>query len=171
MLQSYLKLYDLVYEVLNCNSNQGQWVWLNSLRCWWVSGAGGSPAHSCFRGALLVGVQPQRSRSDLARTTYKGGRPPWACPEGASSPLEEEAKKQSQERFPSQRRARDQSSGLLTLVDRCLQITFIPSTGLESTWLKSKSYTNTGLLGNMEQAFKLSQPQSPIQVLTKTDPA
>lgn len=66
---------------------------------------------------------------DLARMTYKGGRPPWACPEGASSALEEEAK-QSQERFPSQRELGISHPGLLTLVDRCLQITFVPSTGL-----------------------------------------
>lgn len=171
MLQSYLKLYDLVYEGLNCNSNQGQWVWLNSLRWRWVSAAGGSPAPSFLGGALLLGVQPQRSRSHLARRTYKGSRPPCACPEDASSAVEGEAKKQSQELFPSQKRARDQSSGLLTLVDKCLQITFVPSTDLESTWLKSKSYTNTGLLCNLGQPFKLSQPQSPIQVLTGTDPA
>ena len=171
MLQSYLKLYDLVYEGLNCNSNQGQWVWLNSLRWQWVSAAGGSPAPSCLGGALLLGVQPQRSRLHLARRTYKGSRPPYACPEDASSALEGEAKKQSQERFPSQKRARAQSSGLLILVDKCLQITFVPSTGLESTWLKSKSYTSSGLLCNLGQAFKLSQPQFPIQVLTRTDPA
>jgi len=82
---------------------------------------------------LLLGVQPQRSRLHLARRTYKGSRPPYACPEDASSALEGEAKKQSQERFPSQKRARAQSSGLLILVDKCLQITFVPSTGLEST--------------------------------------
>ena len=94
-----------------------------------------------------------------------------ACPGDASSALEGEAKKQSQELFPSQKRARDHSSGLLTLVDKCLHITFIPSTDLELTWLKSKSYTNTGLLCNLGQPFKLSQSQSPIQVLTGTDPA
>ena len=76
VLQSYLKLYDLVYEGLNCNSNQGQWVWLNSLRWGWVSAAGGSPAPSFLGGAFLLGVQPQRSRSHLARRTYKGSHPP-----------------------------------------------------------------------------------------------
>ena len=100
VLQSYLKLCDLVYEGLNCNSNQGQWVWLSFLRGGWVSVAGGSPAPSFLGGAFLLGVQPQRSRSHLARRTYKGSCPPCACPEDASSALEGEAKKQSQNFFP-----------------------------------------------------------------------
>lgn len=118
-------------------------------------------------------VSSLREADRLARMTYKGGRPPWACPEGASSALEEEARSRVIDLFSSQKRAGDQSSGLLYIrwTDVYKSLLF-SAQAWSRLWLKSKSYTNTGLLGNMEQAFKLSlQPQSPIQALTKTDPA
>lgn len=50
---------------------------------------------------------------------------------------------------------------LFTGVEKCLQISSVPSTVLESTRLESKSCSNTCLLYDVGQAFKLSQPQSP----------
>lgn len=50
---------------------------------------------------------------------------------------------------------------LFTGVEKCLQISSVPSTVLESTRLESKSCSNTCLLYDLGLAFKLSQPQSP----------
>lgn len=89
--------------------------------------------------ALLLGVQPGRSRSHFGHFSFCVPSKRVMCTVGRSREASESGA------FPLTKRARVSHSRRLPTGDKCLQVTFIPSAVWESAGLESKSCSSTCL--------------------------